>query len=158
MIHAALLAASLFLTQTTGTFGDGPMPYKDTPLGVTLGGAAFTAVAINTAAVTDAVKVKGYRYIKWQLNYTYNAATAVTMTCQNSENGTTWSDIHVLQYAAFPVATSQPQVWSYAAGANKIWDWMVAVRGVYMRCSFVGTGSPTASDVLTVTARGGVGP
>ncbi len=151
----SLLGALALGAPTTGSFPDGPVSYKDAPVAVKVSGSAFTTLAINTTKTTDAIKVKGFRYLKFTLNYVFGAATAVTMTCQNSEDGTVWSDIHVLQYAAFPVATSSIQQWSYAAGASKIWDWTVPVRGVYMRCSFVGTGSPTASDTLTLVARAG---
>lgn len=149
------LVASLALAQSAGTFADGPIAYRDAPVNVTSAGAAFTALALTTARTTDALKVKGYRFLKWSLRYAYGAATAVTMTCQSSEDNSTWSDIHVLQYVAYPTASSAPQVWSYAAGAAKNWDWLVPVRGVYARCTFAATGSPTASDTLTVTARAG---
>ena len=156
MFKLLALIGSLSLGQvTTGSLYDGPQPYKDTSVSVFVGGSAFTTLALTASKTTDAVKVKGYRFMKWTLKYNFGAATAVTMACQNSEDATNWADMHVLQYAAFPTATSSPQLWSYAAGANKIWDWNVAVQGVYMRCTFAATGSPTASDTLTVTARAG---
>jgi hypothetical protein len=158
MVHILALISALSVGQvsaTVGNFADGPIAFRDTSVGVTVSSAAFTTLALNASKTTDAIKVKGYRFIKFTLKYVFGAATAVTMTCQNSEDGTVWSDIHVLQYTTFPTATSSPQTWSYAAGASKTWDWTVAVEGVYMRCSFVATGSPTASDTLTVTARAG---
>jgi hypothetical protein len=158
MLHLLALISSLTVGQlnsTVGTFADGPISFKDTTVTVTSSSAAFTALALNSTKTTDAIKVKGFRYLKFSLKYTFAAATAVTMTCQNSEDGTTWYDIHVLQYTTFPTATSGIQTWSYAAGASKNWDWSVTVEGVYMRCSFAATGSPTASDTLTVTARAG---
>lgn len=155
MFRILALLGSLTLGQAAGSFSDGPIGFKDGPVAVNVSSAAFTTLAINTTKTTDAMKVKGYRFVKFTLNYVFGAATAVNMTCQASEDASTWADIHVLQYAAYPVASSSPQVWSYAAGASKIWEWTVPVRAVYLRCSFVGTGSPTASDTLTVAARAG---
>lgn len=155
MIPYLVLIGSLALGQTVGSFSDGPVSFKDTAVNVKVAGATFTTLALTASKTTDAIKVKGFRYVKWTMNYVYGAATAVTMTCQNSEDGTIWSDVHVLQYSAWPTASSSPQIWSYAAGASKIWDWTVTVLGVYMRCVFTGTGSPTSSDTLTVTARAG---
>jgi len=155
MLKTLALLGSLVLGQATGSFSDGPIGFKDQPVSVTVGGSAFTTLAINATKTTDAIKVKGYRWIKFTLTYAFGAATAVTMSCQESEDGSVWADIHVLQYSSYPTATSLPQVWSYAAGAAKTWPWTVPVRGVYVRCSFVGTGAPNASDTLTVVARAG---
>ena len=155
MLHTLALMGSLVLGQV-GSFSDGPISHKDGPAYVSSSGAAFTTLAINTAKTTDPIKIKGYRWVKFQITYAFGAATAVNMTCQTSEDGATgWSDIHVLQYASFPTATSAPAVWSYPAGAAKSWEWTVPVRAVFLRCTFVGTGSPTASDTLTVVARAG---
>ncbi len=156
MFHVLALLGAMAVGQATGSFSDGPVAFRDGPVNVTVAGSAFTSLALNAAKVTDAIKVKGYRFVKFTLNYTFAAATAVTMSCQESEDSSIWSDIHVLQYTAYPTATSSPQVWSYAAGASKIWGWTVPVRTVFLRCSFAGTGSPTASDTLTLSARAGM--
>ncbi len=155
MLKILALLASLHVGQATGSFSDGPIAFKDMPLRTTVSGADFTTLALTSPRTTDALKVKGFRYLKLTLIYTYGAATAVLMSCQQSEDGTIWSDIHVLQYAAYPVATSAVQVWSYAAGAAKTWDWSVPVRGVFARCTLSASGSPTASDTLTVLSRAG---
>lgn len=145
------LAAS---AQSIGSWNDGPVSQRDGTVGVTVGGAAFTALPINVAVTTDAVKLKGLRYIMFTLKYTYASATAVTMTCQNSEDNVSWADIHMLAVNTAPTLTSGVAVWSYAAGASKTWNWSVPVRGVYFRCTFTGVAGG-AGDTLTLTARGG---
>ena len=154
VLHSVLLVAAL-LGDATGSFSDGPIGYKDEAYSVKVSGAAFSGLALNSTQTMDGVKVKGFRYLLLTLQYTFNAATAVTMTCQTSEDNSTWADIHVLNLTAPPTAVSAPMVWSYTVGAaSHNWVWAVPVRGVYMRCSFSGTGA-NASDLLTVSARAG---
>lgn len=154
MLSIKALLLSTLLSQTVGSFSDGPIAYKDVAYTVTVGGSAFTTLAINSSKTMDALKVKGYRYLMIGLQYTFAAATAVTMTCQDSEDASVWRDIHALQFNPYPTAMSAPQIWSYAAGSSKNWVWSVGVRGVYMRCTFIGTGA-SGGDTLTVTARPG---
>lgn len=154
MLNVLALLGAMALGQATGSFSDGPISMRDGPVNVAVAGSAFTNLALNSSKTIDAIKVKGFRFVTFTLAYTYNAASAVTMSCQQSEDGTLWADLHVLQYTSFPTATSSPQTWSYAAGASKVWPWTVNVRTVYLRCTFGATGA-TASDTLSVTARAG---
>ena len=157
MVQLAKLAVflhALSVAQATGSYADGPVPYKDQPITVTIGAAPFTTQALNASKTIDAVKVKGFRYLTFGAQYVFGAASAVTMSCQDSDDSTTWYDIHVLNLMSPPTAVSAPMIWSYAAGASKNWDWAVPIRRVYARCTFAGTGA-TSSDTLTLTARAG---
>jgi hypothetical protein len=150
----ALLTA-LTISQATGSFSDGPIANMDTYVNVTQNGTVITAAPLNAAVTTDGIKTKGYRWVQWTLQYTYATASAVTMQCQQSEDNATWANIQALEFVAFPVATSATMVWSEAVSASGNWVWTVPNHGVYMRCTFNGTGA-SSSDTLTPKARVGI--
>jgi hypothetical protein len=140
-----------------GSWSDGPVSGRDTTLGVTTNGSAFTTIAINTQVCTDALKVKGYRFAMFALSYTRSTGTAVTTTCQLSENNVTWLKYLVQQYdSALADGTMNLQEYKgkYTTSVSDAWPLSFPIRNVYIRCCFVATGG-AAGDTLTVTARGG---
>lgn len=153
MLLAFLMALSV--SQATGSFSDGPIANRDTYVNVTQSGTTISATPLNVTVTTDGIKTKGYRWVQWTLQYTYGAATAVTMQCQQSEDNTTWAYIPALEFATFPTASSATMVWSEAVSASGNWVWTVPNHGVYMRCIFNGT-SASSSDKLTPKARVGM--
>ncbi len=101
----------------------------------------------------DAINVYGYRFITFELDYVYDAGTAVTMTCSESDaSGGTYRPIQALVMSSF-TATSDTLTWSQAiAAANESWVWTVALHGYkFIKCTWTVTGA-TASDTLTVGA------
>lgn len=155
MINALVFLTALTVSQATGSFADGPMANRDTYVSVTQSGTTITAAPLNVAVTTDWIKVKGYRWVQWTLQYTWAAASAVTMTCQQSEDAVVAAAIPALEFATFPTATSATMVWSEAVSATGNWVWTVPNHGVYMRCTFNGTGA-SSSDKLTPKARVGI--
>lgn len=149
------LLTALVISQATGSFADGPIANQDTYVNVTQNGNLITAAPLNVTVTTDWIKVKGYRWVEWTLQYTFAAASAVTMQCDQSEDAIVAASIPALQFTAFPVATSATMIWSQAVSASANWPWTVPNHGVYMRCKFTGTGA-NASDKLTLKARAGI--
>ncbi len=136
-------------------FSDGPIANRDTPYNVTTAaGAAFLVVPINVAVTTTSFKIKGFRYAAWEMVYTWSAATAVTMTCQYSEDQTTWFDLHVKQVTTFPTVISLPRIESYTVSASHNWTWPIALMMPYVRCTFTATGGGVG-DTLTLRMRAG---
>jgi hypothetical protein len=152
MVLAFLTA--LLVSQATGSLYDGPIAGTDTAFSVTQAGSPFTALPLNALQTTDGIKVKGFRWVEWTLRYTFGAATAVTMQCDQSEDGLTWAFIPVLTFTG-PIAGSAVLTWSQPVTATTNWVWTVPNHGVYMRCKFLGTGA-TSSDKMSLTARAGV--
>jgi hypothetical protein len=141
--------------QTVGSFSDGPIANMDTYVTVTQNGNVITSAPLNAAVTTDGIKTKGYRWVEWTFQYVFGAATAVTMTCQQSEDNVVWANIQALNFTVFPTATSATMVWSEAVTASGNWVWTVPNHGVYMRCIFNGTGA-SSSDKVTPKARVGM--
>jgi hypothetical protein len=128
----------------------------DTNVLVTQNGNAIVAAPLNVTITTDSIKVKGYRWVEWAIQYAWSAASAVTMTCQQSEDNVVWLDIQALQFVSFPTATSGKMLWSEAVSASGNWPWVVPNHSVFMRCVFNGTGASSSDKLTTLKARAGI--
>lgn len=118
----------------------------------------ISAAAINSTQYTGWIEVEDDRSIAFEIAYTYSAATAVTMSCETADDGTTTNgagfDLHVLQDSATAgTSDSYPHVWSNAVSADEKWTWTVwGLPHQYINCWFDGT-SADGSDVVTVKHR-----
>lgn len=133
-----------------------PGPKEVIELSVQVSSADFTTLAMNAAKTTDAIEVRGLSFVTFDMDYTYDSGTAVTMTCAESEaEAGTYRDIQVLTYSG-STATSATHVWSKAVSANASWPWSVVINAYkWLKCTFTVTAG-AAADKLTVDARGGV--
>lgn len=133
-----------------------PGPMQDRPVTIThTTGTAFTAVDVTGTVTTDAIYVRGYRFLTLEIDYTHTDATAVTMTCAQRETTIgTFRDIQVLTYAG-STASSDTHTWSKAVSGNTQWVWTVKLRGYYqMKCTFDSDG--TSDNDLTVVGKVGI--
>lgn len=146
---------ALVLLAQAGAPSQGNPSVVDVPRSVYQNSNAITAAPLNVAITTDALSTTGYRYFMFEFTYVYSAATAVTMTCQYSNDATTWYNQQLLAYVSGGTFSSAARVWSYTTGAaNANWAWTVPCRAQYLRCTFTGT-SGAVGDLLTVRARSG---
>lgn len=148
------LLTSMYFAQATGSLYDGPIAGTDQTIAVTQAGASFKNMPLNVTQNTDGLKVKGFRWVEWTALYTFGAASAVTMQCDQSEDGLVWATIEYLTFSG-AVASSAPMTWSKATTASTNWAWVVPNHGVYQRCRLSSTGG-SAADKVTLLARGGV--
>ena len=133
-----------------------PGPRNDTDLDVTVGGTAFTTLALDASKTTDALQVGGWRFVNFNLAHVNSTATAVTMYCEGSDSGAApWFRIQGLALSA-GTFTSSDVTWSNAVTGNENWPWRVNTQAYkYVRCVFDSTGGG-GSDTLTATARASV--
>ena len=116
-------------------------------------GTAFEEKALSASKTTAALNVEGWKTLKLGLEFEHSAATAVTMTAQESDDGTVWRDVQILGDPSSGTQTSDDRTLSRAVTANKNWSWSIPIDGyVYVRCTFAGA-SGDASDLLTVKGR-----
>jgi hypothetical protein len=119
---------------------------------------AISAVAINSTAYTGWISVPTSRSVAFLIDYTYSAATAVTMSCEVGDDGSATNgagnDVQILETPVGGTMTSRPAVWSQPiAAASEDWVWTVTnLPADYVNCWFDGTGAD-GSDVVTVAHR-----
>lgn len=143
---ALLIALQSSVALATPVIG----PAKKNELSVTVSAAAFTALALDAPKTTDYMIVQGWRRLTFELEFTHNSATAVTMTCSASEaSGGTYKPLQVLSFVG-ATANSDTMTWSQAVAGDEDWVWTVNLNEYrYLKCTFSGTGA-AASDTLTI--------
>jgi len=122
---------------------------------VTVSGAAFTALGLNTPRTFDAIDVPQYSTAIVEVQYTYNAATHVTMTCEQSPDSTAtvpkWFKISELEDMGSGVLDHYQRTWRWVTGsasANFVFE--VPIRFNSFRCT-ISSVSGNANDKATVT-------
>lgn len=118
---------------------------------------SLSATAINATAYTGWIRTNIFKSIALEINYTYSAATAVTMSCETSDDGSLANgagfDIHVIESPVGGTMTTRPAVWSNPVAASEKWTWTIDnLPQDYINCWFDGT-SADGSDTVTVVAR-----
>ncbi len=114
------------------------------------------ATAINTEATSSTVEAAGYSTATFYVDYTFGAGTNVELRVdQSNDGGTTWF-LSQLGDASTPATYPLVElVVSKAAGAaNQVYVTPpVPIDCSHLRARVVATGSPTASDVVTLDVR-----
>ncbi|HJW75358.1 MAG TPA: hypothetical protein VJ787_06765 [Thermoleophilia bacterium] len=116
----------------------------------------ISALAINTTRWTGWIEVAARRSVAFEINYTYSAATAVTMRCETSETAATANDagydLQMLSDSATAgTMNSATLIYSKTVSASGKWTWTVSnLPHSYINCAFVGTGAPDANDKATI--------
>lgn len=129
-----------------------PGPNANARYTLTVGGAAFSGLAINAAKEFEAINVGGYHTVLVEVQYTYSAASAITMTCTESPDNSNWFQIPQVDESSPPTVAFAQRTWSWTlASADVDFYFEVPVRYRYLKCSMVGTGAD-ASDVVTASA------
>jgi hypothetical protein len=127
----------------------GPGPSDWVIYSAKVSGSAFTDLAINTAKTFDAIRVAGWSTVLVQVDYTYSAGTAVTMTCDESQDGTTYYDVQEVE-CVVGTCTHVNRTWSKAISAASVaFLFEVPTRFAYLKCTLTATGGG-AGDTATV--------
>jgi hypothetical protein len=93
---------------------------------------------------------RGYGLLTLYISLTWDAASAVALTCTGSNDGNTTDYALQSCSVASGACTSSDASWSKAVTASKKWIWRVDVEGIEdIECTFTDTGGG-ASDTLTV--------
>ena len=132
------------------------MAIRQTPnakeIKLTVSSAAFSGIDLDPSITTDGFPVSGYTRLGVTLEYTYNAATDVSMYVEYSiDGGSTWfrgQDISV----SSGTGTSSDASWVKSVSADDDWIWTLNLDAAgHARLVFDATGA-TASDLLTCKA------
>lgn len=124
-----------------------------------LSSARIDDLAISAARWTGWVEVQERRSLVLEIDYTWSAASAVTMRCETSDSAATANDsgfdLHILSDSATAgTSSSVTHTWSNAVSASEKWSWTVSnLPHNYVNCVFNGT-SADGSDKVTVKTRG----
>ena len=154
----ALLALPLLLCGVTLFAGTARADYVSIKK-ASLSSAVIDDLAINSARWTGWRAVDEDRSIAIEINYTWSAATAVTMRCETTDDASTANDsgfdLHILSDSATAgTSDSVTHTWSNAVSASEKWTWTVSnLPHNYINCVFNGT-SADGSDKVTVKTRG----
>lgn len=120
-----------------------------------LSSAVINDLAINAARWTGWISVPYHRSVTLEVNYTWSAASAVTMRCETSDDTDTANDsgfdLHILSDSATAgTSNSNTHTWSNAVTASEKWTWTAAnLPHNFINCVFNGTGAD-GSDKVTV--------
>lgn len=119
-----------------------------------LSGVACNASAgARTFTLSPAGAGFGYGMGIFQVDFTYNAATAVALACEASiNNQTSWATLQSCSVSS-GTCTSSDASWSKATSASDTWLWRVDFLGAPdVKCTVSCTGGG-ASDTFTVYGR-----
>lgn len=151
-----LLAAALLLSPAAVLAAQAPSVLYDYR-GAVLGGVALNAsAATRTATVTGLGKK--YSRLIWQVDYTYSAATTVTLTCSGSTNEAASYGVKTSTSVSAGAGTVSAYVDTYTTGGasnNLLIEYDVAGLDAF-KCVFGGA-SAGAGDLVTVYATAVVG-
>lgn len=144
LLCALTLAPSLAMATTQGRHSTAPQ------------GTLLSAVACNASAANRTLSLSnpdGYGVAILQFDFTYNAATAITLTCNVSlDGGTTYAPLQSCAVSS-GVCTSTDASWSKAVSANDDWAWRIDfLSAPNVQCTVACTGGG-ASDTVTVYGR-----
>lgn len=147
IVFLALLLPSA--ASATRAYPEGPA--SDNAVTLFESAAAITTRAMDTAVTFDALEVRGYRFLTLEVDYVYDAGTAVTMTCtESSTSDGTYRTIQVLTYSG-STAVSTTKTWSKTVAASAQWPWTIRTNGYgWLKCTLTVTGG-NSSDKLTLT-------
>jgi len=132
----------------------GPGPREYGSYNLTVSGAAFTGLSINVSKTFDAVNIGGWQTALVQVEYTWAAATHVTMTCIESPDNAKWYIVPELDDMGAGVLDHYQRTWRWVTGgasANIFFE--VPMRFRYLRCtigSVLGAAGDTVTASLTV--------
>ena len=129
-----------------------PGPNANMVYELTVSAAAFTAQAINAAKTFDAINVGGYHTVLVEIQYTWSAGSAVTMTCTESPDNSKWFIVGQADESSPPTVSFAQRTWSWAVGASVNFYFEVPVRYRYLKCAIVGTGA-AVGDLVTASAQ-----
>lgn len=118
---------------------------------------AFTAQALDAAKSTCPVKVLGFNQMVVVVDYTYDAATKVMLSCYEKVKGSTvYAEISMCDDATPPYRDCDLTIirWTPAA-ADHTYRAMLPTIGEYFFCTVSATGG-SSSDTATVEIIGGV--
>lgn len=156
LIGAFLLVAMALMS--IGMVGESAMAAYTTPgphlnrvKGLTVSGAAFSGLAVNAAKTFDSIGCGGYHTVLVEIQYTYSAATAVNMTCEESPDESVWLKVPQADESSPPTVSHGQRIWTWAGTSSVNFFFEVPVRYRYLRCSIYTTGGDV-NDVATVTA------
>ena len=121
--------------------------------------AVINDLAINASRWTGWILVIDKRSVTLEINYTWSAATAVTMRCETTDdasvaNDSGW-DLQIIEDSATSgTSNSFIHTWSNAVSASEKWSWSVSnLPHDYLNCKFDGTAAD-GSDKVTVKYKG----
>lgn len=152
MLRVASFSILISLIATTAlarTYPEGPA--SDIPVTLYESSAAISSRTMGTSLTFDTLETRGYRFLTLLFDYTYGAATAVTMTCKTADtSGGTYRDIQVLTFSG-STATSAVMTWSNAVSGNESWPWTITLNGYgWTKCTIACTGG-NPNDLLTLS-------
>lgn len=111
-------------------------------------------VSINSEKTSDTIFCPQFNQCTAYLKYTYDAGTAVLMYADASLDGVTWFQIPENDNSLPPTVEGDARKWSWThGGASENWVWSFPLNYPYVRLRVSATGSPTASDKVTVDVR-----
>ena len=119
---------------------------------------AISGLALTSTRYTGWISVPTSRSIAFLVDYTYGAATSVSMSCEVEDDATTanggGNDIQSLTTPVNGVMTSTVASWKQPiSAADEDWVWLVTnLPADYVNCWFTASGA-NGSDVVTVKHR-----
>lgn len=150
-----LIALSMLLSSTA--LAAGPGPIEDVTIPLTISGSAFTTQALDATKTFDAIKISGFRFVNFFVDFTRNTATDVTMTCDAARTSDgTFHTMQAISIAGTGVANSVDIVWTKNVTADDKWSWRVNLQAYqWLKCTFDAT-TGSGTDTITVNAIGSV--
>lgn len=145
--YLLLLASSLASAQNI------PVGHGQYDLGTLASSVACNASSGTRTFTLSTGRPAGFGLMALQLNFTYNAATAVSMTCEGSlDGGTSWAKAQICTVSGSTCTLTQA-TWSHATSASENWMMRVDFLGAPdVRCTVACTGGG-ASDTWTIYGR-----
>jgi hypothetical protein len=124
-------------------------------------GAQLSGIALNASSATrtTTLTLNGqFASVVYQIDYTYSAATTVTMTCTNSLNGgSTYGGITITDLNAGTITKASAALTYTTGSASAVLVVELGAHGVdHQKCVFGGA-SAGSGDLVTVTPVGVVG-
>lgn len=109
---------------------------------------------IGASLTTGDDRLEGYTWLDLRFNLSvHSAVTAVTLTCNTSEDGGTTEEVLQDCSVASGTCTSSDATWSKAVTGVKVWRWRVGIKnGKRAECTVAFT-SGDATDRLTVKGK-----
>jgi len=154
MFRSLAISFAFLIATAFSAHASGPGPKLATPYSVTIGGAAFSAQAINASKTFDAINIGGYETLIVEVAYTWSSATHVLMTCLEGPTaaGAVFK-VPEASGAGLGVVDHYQRTWRWiTGGASSSFYFEVPVIYQWVTCTFTGTAAG-ANDKITLTAR-----
>lgn len=128
------------------------------------GGEVITALPLTSTQYTGWIYTNGVDDLVFLTQFTFSAATSVSMTCKSAmdNTGANGTGYDVPQWTmtgptTAPVIVGGPVTWTYGSALAADADFAIVFKNVtamWVNCAFTGGGTPAAGDLITVTVHG----